>query len=317
LNIASANLSLGGGAYASRDVCDGLAPAITDVIALLYNVGIATVAAAGNGGNADGISHPACVTHAVSVGATTKADAVGSYSNSGPLLSLLAPGSSIYSSVPGGGFDYLSGTSMATPHVSGAWALIRDKTPDATVDEVLQALAETGVPITDARNGLTRSRIQVDGALSLSILPGELTLTLSADNAAEVYVNGVLAGTTSDWKTAGVFKVSLQAGPNVVAVKGIDAGGVAGLLAELTWGNDAGYTDTSWKVSKVAPSGWETLGFDDSAWALATSYGTYGASPWLLRVTGFPEESTAQWIWTQDNDNDNEVYFRYHILVPK
>ena len=54
---------------------------------------------------------------------------------------------------------------MSTPHVAGAWALLRQADPAATVDEILTVLQDTGVPITDARNGVTKSRIQVDAAL--------------------------------------------------------------------------------------------------------------------------------------------------------
>jgi hypothetical protein len=155
--------------------------------------------------------------------------------------------------------------------------------------------------------------------LALTVLaapPAPLTITLSADNASEVYVNGTLVGATSNWKVAGVFSVPLQKGTNVVAVKATDAGGVAGLLASLNWGASSAITNTLWRVSPTAPAGWELPGFDDSAWLPATSFGPYGVSPWLLRVVGFPTNSAAEWIWTVDNYNQDVAYFRYKILVP-
>lgn len=66
-------------------------------------------------------------------------------------MSLLAPGSSIYSSIPGSTFEYLNGTSMAAPHVAGAWAEIKSRFPNASVAVVLAALKATGVLITDVR----------------------------------------------------------------------------------------------------------------------------------------------------------------------
>ena len=101
-----------------------------------------------------------------------------------------------------------------------------------------------------------------------------------------------------------------------MAIKGLDAGGVAGVLAELAWDGSTAVTDTGWKVSLTSPPGWETVGFDDSGWSAATGYGFYGVEPWLKRVAGFPVNSTAQWIWTEDNFNDDSAYLRFTIVVP-
>nr|WP_279342316.1 S8 family serine peptidase [Geotalea sp. SG265] len=165
-SISAANLSLGGGAYASYCDSDSNVTSEKAAIDALRSVGIATVIASGNDANSSGISAPACISSAISVGATSKSDVVASYSNSASFLNLLAPGSSIYSSVPGTGYAYLSGTSMATPHVTGAWAVIKSAKPAASVTEVLDALASTGVPVTDSRNGLVKPRIRVDSAIN-------------------------------------------------------------------------------------------------------------------------------------------------------
>ena len=54
---------------------------------------------------------------------------------------------------------------MATPHVAGAWAVLKTMIPTASVDQILTTLETTGKPITDPRNGLVKPRIQVDQAL--------------------------------------------------------------------------------------------------------------------------------------------------------
>ena len=79
--------------------------------------------ASGNSGTTNAISAPACISTAISVGATDKNDQVASYSNSAAILNLLAPGHSIKSAIPGTSYDFKSGTSMATPHVAAAWAV--------------------------------------------------------------------------------------------------------------------------------------------------------------------------------------------------
>jgi len=145
--IVSVNMSLGGETFDAP--CDD--QPYKPIIDNLRSIGIATVIAAGNSGWPFGITAPACISTAVSVGATDKQDNVAWFTNTAPFLSLFAPGDSITSSVPGGGYEALSGTSMATPHVSGVWAILKQAVPDASVTTVLDALQQTGLPITDTR----------------------------------------------------------------------------------------------------------------------------------------------------------------------
>jgi subtilisin family serine protease len=167
LKIASVNLSLGG-AKKYTEACDGFPDVepIRVAAANLRSAGIATIFAAGNSGFKDGLSTPACLSNVISVGATDKGDFVADFSNSSRLLSLLAPGVNIVSSVPGGDQQSKSGTSMAAPHVAGAWAVLKSKRPTATVDEILGALSRTGVPISDDWNQIVKPRIQIDAALN-------------------------------------------------------------------------------------------------------------------------------------------------------
>jgi uncharacterized repeat protein (TIGR02543 family) len=157
--ISSVNLSLGGGLSSSNCDTDPMKPIIDN----LRSVGIATVVAAGNSGSVSMLSSPACISSAVSVGATTKSDVVASYTNAASFMSLWAPGSSITSSYPGGLYATASGTSMATPHVTGAFAVLRQAAPDATVTDLLTALQQTGLLIADTRSGGTvvKPRIRV------------------------------------------------------------------------------------------------------------------------------------------------------------
>jgi subtilisin family serine protease len=170
--IAAVNMSLGGGRYTSS--CDNN-PDVPHkpIIDNLRAAGIATVISAGNNRYRDALGEPACISTAISVGSTddgsdgTIADEVSVFSNSASFLKLLAPGAVIVSSIPGGDFDAKSGTSMAAPHVAGAWAVIKQKVPTATVGQVLFALQHSGLPITDPKNGITTPRIRINEALSV------------------------------------------------------------------------------------------------------------------------------------------------------
>jgi Subtilase family/HYDIN/CFA65/VesB-like, Ig-like domain len=191
-DFASVNMSLGGGLFSGPCDDEPYKPFIDNLRA----AGIATVIASGNDGSTNQISAPACVSSAVSVGATTKDDRVADYSNVAPFMSLFAPGDEIISSYPGENFAVASGTSMAAPHVAGAWAILKQAAPTASVDEILQALIGTGLPITDPRagTGTTKPRIQVD--LALSVLLGDnqeppvLSVTPTSQDFGTVAVGG-------------------------------------------------------------------------------------------------------------------------------
>ncbi|WP_449061087.1 S8 family serine peptidase [Planomonospora algeriensis] len=95
----------------------------------------------------------------MTVGATADDDHVPYWSNHGPVLDLFAPGVEIDSAVPGGGTQVYSGTSMATPHVAGAFALLAQKDADDAPDALLGRLRASGRPVTYA--GVSTPRIDL------------------------------------------------------------------------------------------------------------------------------------------------------------
>lgn len=116
--------------------------AVHDAVDAAYAGGVLLVAAAGNdyGG---AVSYPAAYDSVVAVSATDSADNLASFSNTGPEVELAAPGVSILSTYKGDGYATLSGTSMATPHVSGVAALAMEANPLMTNTEIRALLQST------------------------------------------------------------------------------------------------------------------------------------------------------------------------------
>ncbi|MFE3976863.1 MULTISPECIES: Ig-like domain-containing protein [unclassified Peribacillus] len=103
---------------------------------------VMVVVASGNDGT-EGLSYPASSKYAISVGATNALDLVSDYSNYGAKLDMVAPGTGIPSLVLNGNVTYMDGTSMATPHVAAATALLLSGNPGLKVNEVREILHET------------------------------------------------------------------------------------------------------------------------------------------------------------------------------
>ena len=150
-SIASINLSLGGGMYPDSATCGAAIPAYEAAMALARSADIAPVAASGNDGFQDMIGAPACVPSAVSVTATMDDDEIAGFSNVYADIDLAAPGVDITSAVAGTAMSASAGgTSQATPHVAGAWAIMRQADP-VGVTETLQKFIDTATLVDDNR----------------------------------------------------------------------------------------------------------------------------------------------------------------------
>jgi subtilisin family serine protease len=165
VKVAAVNMSLGGGNVAGT--CDGDARKTS--IDNLRTAGVVTAISSGNNSFTAAVGAPGCISTAFTVGSTTKSDVISSFSNMSAVVDVMAPGSSILSSIPvvphsTEGYSSFNGTSMAAPHVAGAVAAIRSACPSATPTQIENALVSTGTPIADTRGGgtITKPRIRVD-----------------------------------------------------------------------------------------------------------------------------------------------------------
>ena len=288
-NLSSANLSLGGSTgYTSP--CDG--DPTKPIIDNLRSAGIASAIAAGNNGFTNALSAPGCVSSAISVGATSKSDVIASFSNVASYMSLFAPGVSIYSSVTGGTFGYASGTSMATPHVTGTWAVLKQAAPSASVDQILTALQTTGLPVSETNGGvtITKPRIRVDQALA-ALVP---TVTSVSPNqgapgaAVPVTINGAgfaTGATVSAGAGITVSNLSVVSAIQLTATLTIAAGATSG-VRDLSVTNPGGGTGTLSGGFTVAAAG-------VSVTSIAPIQGAQGASvPVTINGSGFVAGAT-------------------------
>ncbi|CAN1507449.1 COG2931 RTX toxins and related Ca2+-binding proteins [Burkholderiaceae bacterium] len=216
-NFVATNNSWGGG---------GASQALTDAITRAARQDILFVAAAGNEATNNDVyaNYPSNISTTMTAGyeaviavaSLTSTGSLSSFSNFGATtVDLAAPGSSIYSTLPGGKYGSYSGTSMATPHVAGAAALYAALHPTASAAQIQQALLASAAPTTSLTS-VTASGGRLDIGTLMGLLPTvppvvvditgttatTATLTTSAPQTSLI----ALAG-DQDW-----FKVELASG---------------------------------------------------------------------------------------------------------
>ncbi|MGD9961028.1 S8 family serine peptidase [Nocardioides sp.] len=172
--LASVNLSIGTNAtFAPGDAaCNNVDPTTGALFGQLQAAGVAVLVAAGNNGSNSQMSFPGCAPNAMAIGATDDNDVPAGFTNSSSGMRWWAPGVNIDAAVPtGDNHGAKDGTSMATPHVTGAFALLRECVDGNGVPITNAAAAAnldaTGVDVT--RNGVTRKRINVLDAATRTV----------------------------------------------------------------------------------------------------------------------------------------------------
>jgi len=136
------SISIGGGSYTGEN-CDS--DPLAEKVNWVVDQGLTAVIAAGNDGR--GVSSPGCASKAIAVGAVDSGNSVPYWSGRGNALDIVAPGVDIYSTYLNDGYEYMSGTSMATPHVAGVVSLLLEANPDLTTDGIKTALYDTASPV--------------------------------------------------------------------------------------------------------------------------------------------------------------------------
>ena len=133
-----------------------------EVFAYADKQNVTIVEAAGNFNALVGLDPMQRSANVIKVSASDQNNLKADYSNFGPMTTICAPGSRIYNSYPNNTYQYSDGTSMASPVVAGAVALMKSVSPNLSNTQIIQILKYTGKPF---GNGSVGAMLQIDKAV--------------------------------------------------------------------------------------------------------------------------------------------------------
>ncbi|GKU77707.1 S8 family peptidase [Paenibacillus sp. L3-i20] len=133
-----------------------------------YNSGVIIVASSGNDGKRRSVDYPARYSQTISVGATNKLRRVAPFSNRGAFIDIYAPGDKITSAWLRGNYNEMSGTSMATSHVSGAIALLLSLRPGLTPSEIKYIMKRSMQPLKNSNSRKSTGELDIMRMLQAS-----------------------------------------------------------------------------------------------------------------------------------------------------
>ncbi|WP_377271721.1 S8 family serine peptidase [Peterkaempfera sp. SMS 1(5)a] len=260
----------------SDEVSDGTDPMSQAVNDLSASTGALFVIAAGNAGPG-GIGSPGAATSALTVGAVDSGDNLAYFSSWGPRYldgglkpELTAPGVDIlaarsqYTTEGSGSYLSMSGTSMATPHVAGAAALVAQQHPDWTGQQIKDALVSTahetpGIPLTQGGAGRVDAKAAVLGTVSASDTawsgfyawphtadqPSVKTITYTNTGGSDVTLNLAAKAADADGNEAAAGVFTLSASTVTVPAHGTAQVSVTGNPAAAAYGATDGLVEAT------------------------------------------------------------------------
>ena len=243
VNLVAINNSWGGG---------GFSQAMQDAINRAGDQGIFFVAAAGNSNTNNDVtaSYPSnysctktalntvrtwdCVVAVASINSVGARSTFSSYGAT--TVDLGAPGEGIISTVPNNSYANYSGTSMATPHVTGAIALCESANPAITPEQIRSALLSTAVPTTSlAGRVVTGGRLDVSALVTACLNPKQAQAALTISNSVLTGVAGTSIALTTSGGSGNIAPTFTVTGTNCsVSGANLSATGAASCVVTAT-----------------------------------------------------------------------------------
>ena len=273
-----------------------------------YNAGIVVVAAAGNSGDCSGstdtVSYPARYAEVIAVGATDSYDSRPCFSSTGPAVELAAPGVSVMATYPNGSYAYASGTSLASPHVAGAAALVlasgvtddngNGRTNDevrARFDQTADDLGATGLD-TWYGYGLVDADEAASGGgspppASHDVAVTGLTAPASVTQGSTAQVTVAVANQGSVAETFSVTLRDTTAG-TVIGSTSVSLAAAGSTTASFSWNTTGVATGAHTLTATAAPVSGETDTADNSRSASVTVNAQSGSLSLQVSLSGTP-----------------------------
>ncbi len=221
----------------------------------------------------------------------------------------------------------LAGTAPSSPGISYTYAI--PNTPSELINQgfVYDSTTNTfnktfNYSLVDIYNGDDAAQIIATATAKISV-KYHATIYMTMDNRYELYINGVQqqtpvftpSPTNYPWQSVRWYDADLKEG-DVIAVKGIDDGVIAGFLADIYFNGDVYPTavESYWRQSLVGEAGWNNKGFvPTSNWSKTFKH---TSTAWT-GLKGLPSGSKADWVWSKNNNfgptGEPVVYFRYVV----
>ncbi|MDZ4170289.1 MAG: S8 family serine peptidase [Coriobacteriia bacterium] len=203
------NLSLGSRQYSQ---------AIAEAVQYALRKDVVVVAAAGN--DATSVDYPARLPGVIAVSAVDSNMRLASFSNRGAEIDIAAPGVDILATLPGGRMEAWQGTSMASPFVAAAAALVRSSNPQLTQAQTAARLTSSARDIGPVGQDSSFGA----GMLNAAAAVGQATSGDDDIPGVEIPVSPFQGALSARDDTVDVFRVNLQAGQRIVASMTADSG---------------------------------------------------------------------------------------------